>query len=305
MKVVSVGKGGIWTSADGGASWTNQTPSGELSTQHWTSVASDSTGMKLVAVANGFVDRTGIPEQLGDIWTSTDGGATWLDRTASSDAHGAAWSAVASDATGTKLVAATPSLGMFGSGSLWTSTDGGATWIDRTVPAMAKQAFKSLASDATGRKLVAAANGQDIWTSVDSGATWTDVTPTGPAHDLGWSSVASDSTGAHLVAVANAGDIWTSNDGGASWTDRGNSQVWFSVASDTTGLNLVAVDALVRGGQDGDIWTSKDGGATWSNLSTTLSSTFAAAPSHPWVAVASNLSGSHLVVVGNGAVWTN
>jgi hypothetical protein len=306
MKLVVVGTD-IWTSTDGGATWTNRTPSGPAHDHSWTAVASDSTGMKLVAVVNGSIDADPDPNlvvQDGDIWTSTDGGATWIDQTPSGSAHGQAWFSVASDSTGTNLVAATRSQGVLGPGAICTSTNGGVTWTNRTAGASAatqQQDWFAVASDSTGTNLVAAAGGGDVWTSTNGGVTWTDQTASGAR---GWSSVASDSTGEHLVAVADTGDIWTSTDGGVTWTDRtpagaASNQDWFSVASDSTGTNLVAVDALVTG-YDGDIWTSTNGGVTWTDQTTGNP-----ALSQSWAAVASNASGTHFVAVGPGAVWTD
>jgi hypothetical protein len=60
----------------------------------------------------------------------------------------------------------------------------------------------------------------------------------------------------------------------------------------------VAVDQLSA--TKGDVWTSTNGGTSWTNISTSQP-----AASGPWVAVASNASGSHLVALGGGSVWTN
>lgn len=309
-KLVMVG-GGIWTSTNGGVSWVDRAPSGLLHIQQWRSVASDATGTNLVAVVNGFYD---LPDEdpaafSGDVWTSTDSGVTWIDRTASSPAHGGAWSSVASDATGTNLVAATQGLGVFGPGAIWTSTDAGVTWTNRTGAETSSQSWSSVASDATGKNLVAVGGGSGIWASTDGGVTWTDRTPADPKFEAsfgdqveGWSSVASDATGTKLVAAVDTGDIWTSTDGGVTWSDPGPAsswQVWFSVASNSTGTNLIAVDGLVDG-QNGEIWTSTDGGLTWTDQTTGNP-----AASGQWEAVASNAAGDHLVAMGPGAIWIN
>jgi hypothetical protein len=315
MRLVVVGTD-IWTSTNGGSTWANRTPSGPAHNHTWTSVASDSTGMKLVAVVNGAADgiyNFNPEERDGDIWTSTDGGASWSDRTASSSAHGQAWFSVASDSTGTNLVAVTPGQGALGPGAIWTSTDAGVTWTNQTagLPGMVSFGWNTVASESTGTKLVAATSGGDIWTSTNGGVTWTDRTSSGPAHGppngiggWGWVSVASDSTGDRLVAVVDAGDIWSSTNAGLTWNDQtpsgsASNQVWNSVASDSTGTNLVAVDELVTG-YNGDIWISTDGGLTWTDRTKSD-----AALSQTWVAVASNATGGHIVAVGPGVVWTN
>jgi len=100
---------------------------------------------------------------------------------------------VASSSDGTKLVAITafPDLG----GYIYTSTDTGATWTQRTTTL---QVWNAVASSSDGRKLVALVNQDYIYTSVDSGATWTRT----DAPSKQWFSVASSSDGARLIAAA-------------------------------------------------------------------------------------------------------
>jgi hypothetical protein len=246
--------GGIWTSTDSGAHWTNRTAGTSASTENWYSVASDSTGAHLVAVTEA------------DVWTSTNSGATWTNETTGTAASGQAWSAVASDASGTHLVAVSKAVSGNGptgvaGGDLWTSADSGATWTNRTAATVATgQVWTSVASDATGVHLVGVVNGGGIWTSTNSGLTWTNRTAgtsvggpgVGAAGDSLWYSVASDATGTYLVAAeVETGDdaIWTSSNGGATWTNRtaGTSpsgQQWSSVTSDSTGAHLAASSAV-------------------------------------------------------------
>lgn len=70
--------------------WVDRTSAGS---RHWRSIASDSTGIHLAAVVLNN----------GDIWTSTNGGATWTDEVA---AGGRMWNSIASDSTGSHLAAA-------------------------------------------------------------------------------------------------------------------------------------------------------------------------------------------------------
>jgi hypothetical protein len=170
-------------------------------------MAADSTAEHLVAA-----------DASGDIWTSSDSGATWTNRTQGTAASGLDWQAVASDSTGTHLIVA--------AGDIWTYTDSGATWTNRTQGTTASgHSWTAVASDSTGAHLVAAASLEDwgkgmndIWTSSDSGETWTDATEGTSAADLAWVAVACNASGSHIVAVNNGGpgsrlccqgNVWT------------------------------------------------------------------------------------------------
>jgi len=303
--------GDIWTSVDSGVTWTNMTKGTQASGQSWEAVASDSTGTHLAAMTGragtspgGDVwtsadagttwnkrltvtftsdanvgptvvsDSTGthLVVAAGDIWTTPDSGTTWTDQTAGTSAAAQNWVDMASDSTGTHLVAITAD------SDIWISTNSGATWTDQTkgTPASGLD-WQSVASDSTGTHLVAvcqvsATSGGvlysgDIWISADSGTTWTNRTEGTAASGQEWGAVASDSTGTHLVAASshgNANDIWTSADSGMTWTNEtvgtaASGQQWGAVASNATGTHLVAVSTDPPGVGfccQGDIWTN-------------------------------------------------
>jgi hypothetical protein len=232
-------------------------------------VASSANGTKLVAVSTDL-DPATLKLVGGNIYTSSDSGATWTQT--GTKQH---WNSVASSSDGTKLVAAgggpdTDAGGAYTGGAcIYTSADSGATWTQTTAPRLS---WAPVASSADGTKLVAVAVGHGIYTSADSGATWTQTT----APDPFWQSVASSANGTKLVAVSTdldpatlklvGGNIYTSSDSGATWTQTGTKQHWNSVASSSDGTKLVAVsgDLLaplkIIGGY---IYTSSDSGTTW------------------------------------------
>ncbi len=230
-------------------------------------------------------------------------GSTWIDRTAGTAAALLPWLDVASDATGTRLVAVTTVGNLDAQGDVWTSVDAGVTWTNRTKGTAASgQFWQSVASDSAGTHLVAVTRvdgippgGEDVWTSADAGATWTKRTTVNSTAGLVVGpTVASDATGTHLVLAD--GDVWTSDDAGATWTDRtaGTSaaaQGWLDVASDATATHLVAVAA------HSDIWTSADAGATWINRTKGTE-----ASGREWQSVATDSTGTRLVAVCNPSV---
>ena len=178
----------IYTSADSGVNWVDQTESGCRS---WSSIASSADGTKLVAVANGTYPVSG-----GWIYTSTDSGATWTPRDSIRN-----WQSVASSSNGNNLVAAVYN------GSIYTSTDSGTNWTARDT----SRTWQAVTSSADGTKLAAAVFNGPIYTSTDSGTNWTagEIAPeftSGYANtdtniNRGWRAIASSADGTKLVAV--------------------------------------------------------------------------------------------------------
>lgn len=88
--------GGIYTSTNAGASWTQTSAPSE----RWSCIASSSDGSKLAAVC------------FSGVYTSTNAGVSWTQTSAPSNAS---WSSIASSSDGTQLVA-----GIVG-GGIWTA----------------------------------------------------------------------------------------------------------------------------------------------------------------------------------------
>jgi hypothetical protein len=140
--------GSYLLSTNAGASWTDTTVPCS-----WVggAAACSANGRQLVVLST---DDSGLD------YTSNDGGLTWATNTVPAGE----WIAVASSADGTRLVAAQggcwnpggPGCG----GPVYTSTDGGATWLSNNVP----PAF-AVACSADGGKLVAVVSGGGIWVS--------------------------------------------------------------------------------------------------------------------------------------------
>jgi len=137
-KIVAVGKGAVFTTADSGSTW-NQQALGYTDLD-WSSVASSADGTKLVAIASG------------QIYTSSSSGTGW----ALTPAPTANWIQVASSADGTRLV------GVIYGGGIYTSWDSGATWRLNNAP---NAYWAAVASSGDGRKLVAVVYGGGIYTA--------------------------------------------------------------------------------------------------------------------------------------------
>ncbi len=181
------------------------------------------------------------------------------------------WSAIASSADGTKLVAVV--LGDL----IYTSTNSGATWTDEKGSVI--QDWNAVASSADGTKLVAVANNGHIYTSPDSGATWV-------MRDSSreWRCVASSADGTKLVAGVENGQLFTSTDSGQTWTPRESTRVWLGVASSDDGTRLVAA------AMNDHVYTSADSGQTWTPQEN----------HRAWRSVTSSADGSKLVAAEQG-----
>lgn len=194
--------------------------------QSWSAVAMSSDGTRQVAAAAS-----------GNLYVSTDGGASWILRRT-----GAPWTGVATSADGLKLAACA------NGGAIHLSTDGGISWTTDG----SSRAWAAIASSADGNRLVAAAYLDGVYTSSDGGLTWTQ-------HESGraFRAVSSSADGRVLVAGTNGAELYVSNDFGATWTARASAQYWWGLASSADGTRLYAtVDT-------GNIWTSTDFGVTW------------------------------------------
>lgn len=282
MKLVAVdaGFGYIWTSTNGGASWSQQSSL----FANWNGCASSADGVKLVAV-----------DQSGFIWTSTDSGFSWVQRGVSR-----AWIGCASSTDGVNLIAIENGIGDGNGGSIWTSSDSGANW----TPRITSTTWYSCASSADGVKLIAVEAGVNnsggyIWTSTDSGVSWAQK-----ATAKVWTGCTSSADGVKLVAT-EAGDsfnghIWTSGDSGDSWIQRAIALGWTSCASSADGAKLVALE--LPADNLGQIWQSSDSGVTWSESLNPKSTV--------WTSCASSADGSKLIATeigidqNGGYIWT-
>jgi hypothetical protein len=137
------------------------------------------------------------------------------------------WIALASSADGTKLAA---TAGYNVAGSLFTSTNSGETWTQRSV----QDLLQSVASSADGTRLVATGS-RGVWTSMDSAASWT--VQKGPPDGL---SVVACSADASKIAGISLSFLYTSTDFGTNWSSNSGSNFYFcrSIALSTNGTNL-------------------------------------------------------------------
>lgn len=175
---------------------------------------------------------------------------------------------VASDATGNMFVsdeeqliipAAIIKFATAGDGTyIYTSADGGVTWIEHQ--SSGNRTWRGIASSADGTKLAACDTnfgaGGYIYTSTDGGVTW--IEQEGSGKKL-WMAITSSFNGTKLAAIADGpySDIYTSSDSGTTWVGHQISDAWRDITSSADGIKLAAIV------WDGYIYTSVDSGTTW------------------------------------------
>jgi hypothetical protein len=293
MRVIATSYvGPISVSTDAGVTWTS-TSSPEFT---WISFASSADGTKLAAAAGQDDHPYGSEQGDGSIYISIDSGATWSRTTALINRN---WASIAISADGAKLVAAEKGESGVG-GSIYTSTNLGASWVTTSAPT---NGWGSIASSADGTRLAGVGLLPEdgiftsaIYTSRDSGASW--LRTSAPINN--WTAIASSADGIRLVAVSGfyntsvfSGDglIYTSLDSGATWTAAGAPvSDWEGVASSADGTRLVAASG------SGPIYFSNNSGASWEAT---------AAPSFgAWASLASSADGYRIVVSGGLGLCT-
>ncbi len=244
------------------------------------------------------------------------------------------WSSLVCSADGTKIVAA--AAGEYQAGSIYSSTNSGASWIKTTAPA---KAWLSLASSADGIGLyagpgyVAGTSYSPLYRSTNAGSTWTPTSS--PAGD--WTSVACSADGREVLAFQNSAGVYLSTNFGTSWTKTAAASPSYGfIASSADATRFVALDgdgrifSFVNNGLGGTttnftflnqkpVWnavaSSSDGinlvatSRTFSPIFVSTNSGAAWSPIHQdnlvWYSVASSASGATMVAGGAGAVYTS
>lgn len=242
--------GGVWKSADGGASWMPLTD--HMPTTSIGAIAIDPSDHDVIYAGTGEANYANHSRYGLGIFKSTDGGQTW-QHLAHGTFAGRTFSRIVVDPTDRDTVYAAvaraggfPALaaakghpGANGPVGVFKSIDGGVSWthltngipgveasdvaIDRSTPSTVYAAIGNIFGDA----------GNGIYKSTNAGASWTRLTSGLPTSNVGRISIdVSPSSPQTLYALyaaassqsgggaANIGGF-RSNDGGATWFARG------------------------------------------------------------------------------------
>ena len=229
--------GSIWVTSDR-VNWVKN----PVGYGDWHDVAISANGSKMVTGA-----------RPGNLWVSSDSGATWTEDT--SVGFSQTWYSFAMSSDGTKMIAGTHPRDSQ-NGSVWLSSDSGATWKNTSIVSLH---WKDVAMSSDGIKMAALASQRPplggVYMSSDSGATWHQA--------LSLSFGCRIAMSADGVKVAVAREIYLScllmsSDGGDTWNIAGPSLRCHDVAMSADGSKMVAATD-----ERAALWMSSDGGKSW------------------------------------------
>jgi photosystem II stability/assembly factor-like uncharacterized protein len=203
----------IWKSTDGGLSWVTLNLGIGVNDQVF-DVALDPSNSLIIWV--GIADASGL--QPVNVMRSTDGGATWANRTPPL-AQPISGRGIAVDPSDSNTVIAVFG-GDFGGGQVWVTTDDGDSWTNRSA-GLPDNPMHAVVYDGT-RLLVGGGQlfGSEfvgLYQSNDLGVMWT------PLHNETWpvlvvEGIAVDPADAQTILVATDGSgVHRTTDGGATW----------------------------------------------------------------------------------------
>ncbi len=281
---------GIFTSSDGGQTWTQMPSTAGTADFHYVnSLALSSNAQTMLAGTTSGIFR------------STDGGVTWTQ------ASTVGISNLAIDpADSSKAVAG----GLTG-GRAYFSTDGGASWTAATRPTTnggRAQVCYAAADTSTVYASVDASTSQ-LWRSTDGGQTYTqrNATSGGQAANFlggqGWydnAIWAGDPTNANLVILGGV-DLWRSTNGGNTLTQI---STWWDASSAHADHHVIVTDPGFDGAGNKRVYFGNDGGFYRTDDVTTVGNNASEPFTNGWV----NLNNGYGVTqfyYGDGHVATN
>jgi photosystem II stability/assembly factor-like uncharacterized protein len=172
-------------------------------------------------------DRTAMYAAFGNVWRSADGGNTWaqLSNFPINAYYGHPNISCAMDIapsnTNYIYVAKRPNFWASDVGSMWVTTDGGVTWIDRTLGLSDSLYITDIAVDATTPSAAwltmgGFLPGNKVFKTTDAGATWTNVSANLP--NLPVNTIIQDPVHAHSpIYVGMDVGVWYRNDTMSAW----------------------------------------------------------------------------------------
>lgn len=257
--------GGIWHSADGGASWAPVDDFMANLAVSCLAIDRKKANTLYAGTGEGFFNADAL--RGAGIFRTTDG-TSWKQLPATATADFNAVNRIAVSPSGTVVLAATNS-------GLWRSSDAARTKWTRVLEGhVADVKFHPTLST---RAVAGSLDQGQAWVSADGGRTWKAATHASPwTGRVELAYARKDPKVVYASVQMSSGEVWRSADGGRSYVKRASlnadgqeadylgDQGWYGNvvwAGDPTDADLVIVGGV-------DLWRSTDGGDTLHEIST-------------------------------------
>jgi photosystem II stability/assembly factor-like uncharacterized protein len=202
----------------------------------WSSIASDISGLRLIATS-----------KYNGVFSSINFGLNWTVVANLSQVLN--WTAVSSDSSGKYVVAGASGAGLF------TSNNYGSTFKKTYSNFSSSSLINFVCSNDLGNVVIAAISPGGILLSSNYGNNWK---YTSASSSIYWYGLAMDSAGVNMYASSNYG-IYQSINGGTTWTNSlsivGNN---YFITCDSTGTYIAATSNSLN-----DIFLSSNAGKSW------------------------------------------
>lgn len=223
---------GLYISSDFGTTWNSVGATPEC----FSYLSASSDGTRITAAQWG-----------GEIFTSSNGGNTWVNQHQAKQ-----WWGFTSSASGEVVVGITEKM------TFWVSQDFGATWV-APFESSPGGSFTKSAISADGQKILVGDSVGHLYLSTDRGINWTTK-----GEVANWYAVAMSSNGNRLFAASSndgggVGGIFVSENDGNSWVKTGGDNTWWQIEATANGKHLIATPTDIID----NIFVSNDFGQSW------------------------------------------
>jgi hypothetical protein len=294
--------GYIYTSENGGVSWTRQTSVGQ---KYWADITISpiaaqyiyAIGYSVIINPDSTVNVTNsLIYRIARLSSTTSYYATAIT-TPSSTLKKIHLTGTSPDILNHTLVA------VDGTSTIYITKDFGNSWTSKTVFNTSTNII-NIALSRDGNILAAIDNNDYIYTSTNGGNSWLRVTSTGPQN---WKRIISSGNGNKMIAIStgSAGNIYISNSAGLSWTSTelsiGNKE-WTDITCSDDGLNIAATSSS-------QIYTSADGGMSWTENNIPILTSSSGVPIiNSWRTITNFNDGDNFIAgtskdMDNGYIW--
>ena len=218
----------------------------------WTRAGLYGADVRALVISPSDPDLMFLGASQGDVYVSTDGGASWSNPRASTPFPGYVVDNLVIDADGRLWAAA---WGLWSGSVIAVSSDQGKTW-ERRDHGLTERSIRAFAIDPSRADTMVAGGLDGVWISETAGRTWRKI-----SDQVNVESLAIDPRSAKTIYVGTWRQAWRTDDGGESWKHIAKGMV---LDTDVFGINIDLENPDdVWLSTCGWVYNSKDRGDTW------------------------------------------